>query len=480
MRDPCGKGAGKGWLWDKGGAGKAQLWDKRGAEKDRLWDKRGTYSMKKKINRYLLLTVSLTLVATLLMAVAIFHHMYREQIIEDMETYASVLSGMAESGEDLGVRYANPVEDMRVTAIDRAGKVLYDSQAGSALGNHGDRPEVVEAEQEGSGYSVRHSDTLDRDMYYYAVQMKNGDILRISKEEDSIWSVFSSTIRGIVGIGLAMFILCMILSRYMTDSLVRPIEKLAKDIDSVGEIHTYEELVPFITTIRQQHEDILKSARMRQEFTANVSHELKTPLTSISGYAELIETGIAGEKEVRRFAAEIHRNAKRLLTLINDIIRLSELDDERAEPAFGEVDLYDLAASCVEMLRLNAENHGLTISCEGSRCPVEGDRDMLEELLYNLCDNAIRYNRPGGTVAVTVERREGKAVLSVKDTGIGIPEESQERVFERFYRVDKSRSKLTGGTGLGLAIVKHIVARHHAELELKSEMGKGTEVVVVF
>ncbi len=436
--------------------------------------------MKKKINRYLLLTVSLTLVATLFMAVAIFHHMYREQIIEDMETYASVLNGMARSGEELGLRYKDPVEDMRVTVIDSGGSVLFDSQAGNTLGNHGDRPEVIEAEAGGSGYAVRHSDTLDRDMYYYAVRMQSGDILRISKEADSIWSVFRSTIRGIVGVGVAMFVLCMVLSRYITAGLVRPIEKLAKDIDSAGDIGAYEELVPFITRIRQQHEDILKSARMRQEFTANVSHELKTPLTSISGYSELIETGIAGEKEVQRFAGEIHRNAKRLLTLINDIIRLSELDGEREEPAFGEVDLYDLAASCVEMVRLSAKRHGLSISCEGSRCPVEGDRDMLEELLYNLCDNAIRYNRPGGRVDVTVERRKGRPVLTVRDTGIGIPKESQERVFERFYRVDKSRSKLTGGTGLGLAIVKHIVARHHAELELWSEVGKGTEVTVLF
>ena len=437
--------------------------------------------MKKKINRYLLLTVFLSLSTTLLMAIAVFHHMYREQIIGDMKTYGEILSGMVSSGEELRDNYRSPDSDIRITAISADGNVVYDSQAGNeALDNHADRPEVKEAEETGEGYAVRHSDTLNRDMYYYAVQLENGDVLRLSKEEKNIWSVFETTLRPIVAIGIGMFLLCMLLSRYITNSLVRPIEKLASDIDNVDGIQTYEELVPFITTIQKQHEDILKSAKMRQEFTANVSHELKTPLTSISGYAELIETGLAGEDNVQRFAAESHRNAKRLLTLITDIIRLSELDADNMEVAFSDVDLYDLAGACVESLRLNAENHGIHIECSGMPCTVYGNKEMLEELLYNLSDNAIRYNRLGGKVQVIVGYENSYPVLIVKDTGIGIPEESQERVFERFYRVDKSRSKQTGGTGLGLAIVKHIVAQHHAKLQLRSQVGVGTEVSVVF
>ncbi len=437
--------------------------------------------MKKKINIYLLLTVFLTLVATLLMAVAIFHHMYREQIVDDMQTYAEVLSGMISSGEELNERYTNPQPELRVTVIGSDGAVIYDSQAGrESMSNHSDRPEVREAEKNGEGYSVRHSDTLDSDMYYYAVCLRDGDILRISKEEKSIWSVFYNTMYGIVGIGVLMLLICFVLSRYITASIVRPIEKLAKDINGASQIDTYEELMPFITTIQEQHKDIIKGARMRQEFTANVSHELKTPLTSISGYAELIETGIAGENEVQRFAGEIHRNSKRLLTLINDIIRLSELDGGHADISCSEVDLYDIATSCVEMLQLNAEKHSIKIECHGQRCLVRANKEMMEELLFNLCDNAIRYNRLGGTVDVTVEKKEGHPVLTVADTGIGIPKESQERVFERFYRVDKSRSKLTGGTGLGMAIVKHIVAQHDARIELHSEVGKGTRIVVTF
>lgn len=438
--------------------------------------------MKKKINRYLLFTVSVTLMATLLMAVAIFHHMYQQQVVGDMKTYAYVLKAMISSEEDLEGKFENGSGDMRITVIGEDGTVLYDNEAGGTrLGNHASRPEIQSAEEKGEGYAIRHSDTMGSDMYYYAVRLENGQVLRISKEESSIWHVFSNTMLGIVGIAILMFLICMILSRYITESIVRPIEHLAGNMEHIEEINAYDELKPFISTIQQQHEDILKSAKMRQEFTANVSHELKTPLTSISGYAELIETGIAGENEVRRFAREIHRNSDRLLTLINDIIRLSELDSDMGdEISFVPLDLYDIATSCVEMLKINAENHDVTIQSHGSRCMVQADKGMMEELVYNLCDNAIRYNNKGGRVDVTVSHRGSRVFLSVKDTGIGIQEKDQERIFERFYRVDKSRSKLTGGTGLGLAIVKHIVAQHHAELELKSQVGRGTEITVLF
>ena len=437
--------------------------------------------MKKKINRYMVLAVCLTLLSTILMTVGVFHHMYRGQVLDDLKNYAEVICGMTASGQELSEHYMSTDPDVRVTVISAKGEVLYDSQTGNeVLGNHADRPEVQEAEVGGSGYAIRHSDTIDRDMYYYAMMLEDGDVLRISKEADNIWSVFQKTLYGILGVGILMFFICMMLSRYLTNSIIRPIEKLAGDIDNLDGADTYIELVPFITTIQKQHEDILKGAKMRQEFTANVSHELKTPLTSISGYAELIETGLAGENEVQRFASEIHRNAKRLLTLINDIIRLSELDADNMEVSFAPLNLYELAKGCVQSLKLNAAKHDIEISCQGSDCSVNGNKDMLEELLYNLCDNAIRYNKPGGSVRVNIGMHGEHVLLTVKDTGIGIPKESQGRVFERFYRVDKSRSKQTGGTGLGLAIVKHIVAQHHARLDLKSQVGVGTEVSVLF
>ena len=216
--------------------------------------------------------------------------------------------------------------------------------------------------------------------------------------------------------------------------------------------------------------------RMKHEFTANVSHELKTPLTSISGYAEMIENGMATGEHVAEFAGRIRREASRLLTLISDIIKLSELDERESSKAFTDVDLLEIAKECVERLSISAEQHKVTLSVGGVSTLVRGDADMLSEMVFNLCDNAIRYNRDNGFVYILT----GNHAITVTDTGIGIPEEHQAYVFERFYRVDKSRSKKTGGTGLGLAIVKHIAEQHGAKIELSSIPGTGTEIKVLF
>ena len=260
---------------------------------------------------------------------------------------------------------------------------------------------------------------------------------------------------------------------------------MARHLDAPQKSSEYKELTPFVTTIQKQHEDIIKAARMRQDFTANVSHELKTPLTSISGYSELIENGMATEEDAKRFAGEIHKNAKRLLTLINDILRLSELDvseENHASVAYETVDLESVAKNCIHMLELNAQKQEVTVELDSEPCVIQANKQMMEELIYNLCDNAIRYNNRGGKVLVRVHEIEetGNVELVVKDNGIGIPKEHQDRIFERFYRVDKSRSKSTGGTGLGLAIVKHIVSQHRAEMTLESESGAGTTIRILF
>lgn len=215
---------------------------------------------------------------------------------------------------------------------------------------------------------------------------------------------------------------------------------------------------------------------MVREFTANVSHELKTPLTSISGYAEMIATGLVEQKDVPEFASRIQKESKRMLALISDIIRLSQLDEGGADHDAEPVDMAEVADECMDVLLNSAKNHDVTLTKDIESFIVTGSRSLLTELVYNLIDNAIRYNRPGGSV--TVQVRSGS--VSVADTGIGIPEEHRSRIFERFYRVDKSRSKQTGGTGLGLAIVKSIADRYHADITLQSEVGKGTEIIVEF
>ena len=232
--------------------------------------------------------------------------------------------------------------------------------------------------------------------------------------------------------------------------------------------------------LRSQHTDVLAAAKARQDFTANVSHELKTPLTAISGYAELLEGGVASEEKQNHFYHEIRKNADRLLALINDIIRLSELDRVNQELAFDRIDLYEVAKECVDDLSVNAKVKDISIAIEGEKCVINGNRDLLRELIENLVQNSIRYNNPGGKVLVSVNTIDNSTCLIVKDNGIGIPAADQQRVFERFYRVDKSRSKATGGTGLGLAIVKHIVEIHDAKIELDSAPGVGTTISVLF
>ncbi|MBE6680515.1 MAG: PAS domain S-box protein [Ruminococcaceae bacterium] len=219
--------------------------------------------------------------------------------------------------------------------------------------------------------------------------------------------------------------------------------------------------------------------RNRQEFTANVTHELKTPLQSIIGSSELLENGLVKPEDTARFVGNIRKEATRLVSLINDIIRLSQLD-ENNEPATETVELTEVAKEVVEVLTVSAAKRNVTLSIEGEPQTIFGVRRYIYEIIYNLCDNAIRYNVDGGKVEIKIGKDNGRAVVSVKDTGIGIAPEHQSRIFERFYRVDKSHSKETGGTGLGLSIVKHAVQYHSGKVTLESEVGKGTTVKIVF
>ena len=219
--------------------------------------------------------------------------------------------------------------------------------------------------------------------------------------------------------------------------------------------------------------------RNRKEFTANVSHELKTPLQSIIGSAELLENGLVKPEDTERFVGNIKKEASRLVALINDIIRLSQLDED-SEPATESVDLYELSKEVVEVLSASAAKRQVNLELKGESCVIKGIRRYLYEIIYNLCDNAIRYNKENGKVVIDVSQKDGNSVLSVTDTGIGIPVEHQSRIFERFYRVDKSHSKETGGTGLGLSIVKHAVGYHDGTIKLDSKVNEGTVITVTF
>ena len=277
-------------------------------------------------------------------------------------------------------------------------------------------------------------------------------------------------------------ILSVVLSVAITKSIITPIEDMSKNLDDIENYETYNELKPFVNALSEQRKKENELNKQKKQFTANLSHELKTPLTSIAGYAELIETGIAKEEDIKPFASTIRKQALRLVSVSEDIIRLSQLEenDHGAAISFSSVDVFDIAEKCVKALSVNAELKGITVTLAGESTFIKGNSSLLEEMIYNLIDNAIRYNKENGSIFVAVTDNENETVVSVKDTGIGIDEKYQERVFERFFRVDKSRSKETGGTGLGLAIVKHIAKIHDADIEIQSKLGEGTQISVHF
>lgn len=219
---------------------------------------------------------------------------------------------------------------------------------------------------------------------------------------------------------------------------------------------------------------------MRREFSANVSHELKTPLTSISGYAEIMKNGLVKPQDIQRFSEKIYTESRRLIDLIEDIIKLSKLDEKNSDIQKENVSLYALAENVKTRLSSLAESKNVQIELTGSHCEISGISHILDEMIFNLCENAIKYNKENGKVDISIKETDSNVLLTVSDTGIGIPEEAQERVFERFYRVDKSHSKETGGTGLGLSIVKHGAAFHNADIEMKSAVNKGTQITIIF
>lgn len=381
--------------------------------------------------------------------------------------------------------------DLRITLISPNGAVIYDSMKSAAsLGNHGNREEIKLALQDGEGRSVRYSETLKKHTENYAVLLENGSVLRISKVQDLVPELILSMLNPMLMVICMAVLLSVVLASQFAKRIMQPINDL--DVENPDDRYIYDEMKPFLHRITAQNKQIYKQMSelreehrkqddMRREFTANVSHELKTPLTSISGFAEIIRDGFVQEKDIPHFADNIYNEAQRLIVLVNDILKLSRLEEGvTVLDDMTTVELMGLCEEVVDRLALNAKKCGVELTCEGVPAQVQGVRNMLEEIIYNVCDNAIKYNHEGGSVNISVETVESKACVRVKDTGIGIPKADMDRVFERFYRVNKSHSKEVGGTGLGLSIVKHGMAFHNASITLESEVGVGTEICLYF
>lgn len=378
------------------------------------------------------------------------------------------------------------VNDYRITWIDEKGKVLYDSRSDTTeMENHLEREEIKEAISDGYGESKRYSITLFERSLYCARRLEDGTILRLSIPQSSVLMLLLGMAQPISLIFVVILILSVVLALQVSQKIVDPINEM--NLDQPLPNQEYEELTPFLerissqqTLLRSQKEALFRAEQVRREFTANVSHELKTPLHTISGYAELLKNNMVMEKDVVPFSGKIYDEAQRMIRLVEDIISLSHLDEGAKDMQYETVDLYELVENAVKSLEPEAEAAHVTLEVSGVATPFWGIGQLLNSIVYNLIDNGIKYNKEDGKVMISVQNFDGEAVISVRDTGIGIADEHQERIFERFYRVDKSRSKEVGGTGLGLSIVKHGVKIHNGQIEVHSVMGKGTEVVVRF
>lgn len=436
--------------------------------------------LRTKIQKSMILVILTTLLAAYVIATFVVYYQTVRLLEDEVCQEADYIMDGIEIAGDSYLEEMDEVRwNTRVTLIDPDGNVAYDTEQDEVtFENHKDRREVKEALESGTGQEIRKSDTFGQEMFYYAVRLSDGRVLRVSKSMNSIARTAIQILPIMSMIAIVMFLFAYLLTRWQVTRLIRPINEL--DLEHPLENEVYEELTPLLESIDAQNREKDAAANIRKEFTANVSHELKTPLTSISGYAEIMKNGMVKQEDMPLFAERIYNEASRLIVLIEDIIRLSKLDEGEVESEKEEVDIYLLTREILSRLAPLAAAGEIHVEMTGESVFYYGVKHVLDEMIYNICENAIKYNRQGGSVSVWVGNTlKGKKII-VTDTGIGIPEDEKERIFERFYRVDKSHSKKTGGTGLGLSIVKHGAMLHGIEIRVESKVGKGTRMELIF
>ena len=372
---------------------------------------------------------------------AYFADVQRQQLKTETE-----MAALAVDELQAGYLAQLPEENYRVTWISPDGQVLYDSDmAASQMENHLEREEVQAAMRKGYGESQRYSGTMTVKMLYSAQRLADGSVLRLSMPQQTILMV-------IWDMALPIGFILLVVIGVSVAIAARETKKANQE----------------------------ETEAMRREFTANVSHELKTPLHSISGFAELLKNGMVMEQDTGYFAEKIYNEAQRMIKLVQDIIILSRLDEGQENTTRSSVNLYQLAEGVIANLEPMADKNGIAIELIGQQVVMEGIPHLLNSMLFNICENAIKYNKPEGSVLVEVSEIAGHPRITVRDSGIGIPMRDRSRIFERFYRVDKSHSKEVGGTGLGLSIVKHAARLHNAKLDVDSIVGEGTLITVKF
>lgn len=436
--------------------------------------------MRQKMQHSMVFVLTATLVIAYIFLTGIMYRQTVTTVEEEIHREADYISKAVQIS---GTEYLNQMDEVRantrITWISAEGTVLYDSTEDEhTFENHKNRPEVKKAFAKGEGEDIRKSDTIGEEMCYYAEKMPDGTVLRVSRTMNSAMKSAFHILPFMIFLALIMIVTAWLLSKWQIERLIRPINTL--DLENPLEQEMYPELQPLLERIEQSNKEKEAVAAMRREFSANVSHELKTPLTSISGYAEIMKDGLVRPEDMQHFSEKIYQEASRLITLVEDIIKLSRLDEGRVELEKEEVDLYDLSREIISRLAPQAAKNQVRLELTGESVKYTGIRQILDEMIYNITENAIKYNNPGGKVSVWAGNTlQGKKVV-VTDNGIGIPEDQIDRIFERFYRVDKSHSKERGGTGLGLSIVKHGVILHHGEVHVESKLGEGTRIELVF
>ena len=455
------------------------------------------------LGRFILVLLAALCINSVIFYVSASHLLMRTTAQSLIYTLSSIdnLLDYDQSDQEL-LRQTENLEDFtqrdesRLTLIRGDGTVAADSDAEAGeMDNHLQREEVRQALETGEGYTTRFSETLGQDMLYAACRSRHSDmILRLAVPYYGMQEFLPVLFPAVIVSFLAALGISVIFSRRFAYSVTKPLQDISKEMLKVrgdyGELHFDRYKYPEInviadTTMKMSRnvKDYLnrieKEKQIRQEFFSNASHELKTPITSIQGYAELLESGMIVDEEMKAdFARRIKKEAENMTGLINDILMISRLEAKDAEVVFSQVRISVLLDDILDSLKPLAAQSQVFIHSDCQPISIEANPQQMKELLNNLITNAVKYNRPGGQVWIQIREKGDAMLIRVRDNGMGIPEDSLDRIFERFYRVDKGRSRKQGGTGLGLSIVKHIVSFYQGTIRVSSELDKGSEFVV--
>lgn len=468
--------------------------------------------------RIFLSTIFVGILVYFLCALIFISNMYNyfeKQIFSELETESSFLEKYLEKSAETS-SLSSSLQELsnsktiknRITLIHADGTVFFDNQVDfKTLENHSLRQEFIQAKQNGSAKISRFSSTMTNKTLYFAKLLPSSDVLRISCNQHSVLVLLLGMSQSLFFMLIFAVIISGIFATWISKKIVNPLNKI--DLENPEKSLVYEELKPFTKRIAEENFEKSQREELRKQFSANVSHELKTPLTSISGFAEILKSGKTDKKTTIDFASTIYEESQRMINLVNDIIKLSKLDEKSITLQKEKINLFEIADEASQVLSSSAKSKNVKIRifsennllrdfsadsdfklgkfsdknfAEKNQANIFGVRAVIYEMIYNLIDNAIKYNKQNGTVDIIIknEKFSKKIIFIVKDSGIGIPKNEQERIFERFYRVDKSRSKELGGTGLGLSIVKHAAKYHNAKITLDSQEGLGSKFSVEF